>query len=181
MMGEMGRESFLQIMAVVCRYLWTWHLSAHHVSQLGIYLIFMTIHFHDSCHSFESLKRMHCPLSHCVSVPFSHASKSFCRAAWCSKGIWRSFTSAVYTTFVSVFLSQSYGYYIHIIRELCSDFCVVDLGLIMALLRWDYSRQHQLIIQEIALEKIFSTFIYVSLNDRFSRSWHRFTSLTFDR
>ena len=36
--------------------------------------------------------------------------------------------------FVLVFLSQSYGYYIHIIPELCSKFCVVDVGLIMALL-----------------------------------------------
>ena len=63
-------------MAVVCRYLWTWHLFAHHVSQLGIQLISVTIHFHDSCHSFESFKRMHCPLSHCVSIPSSHAAKS---------------------------------------------------------------------------------------------------------
>ena len=38
-------------------------------------------------------------------------------------------------SFVSVFLSQSYGYYIHIIPELCSEFRVVDVGLIMALLR----------------------------------------------
>ena len=37
--------------------------------------------------------------------------------------------------FVSVLLSQSYGYYIHIILELCSEFCVIDAGLIMALLR----------------------------------------------
>ena len=37
--------------------------------------------------------------------------------------------------FVSVFLSQYYGYYIHIILELCSVFRVVDVGLIMALLR----------------------------------------------
>ena len=59
--------------------------------------------------------------------------------------------------FVSVYLSQSYGYYIHIIPELCSEFRVVDVGLIMAHLRIDYSRQHQLIIREIVLETIFST------------------------
>ena len=139
-------------MAVVCRYLWTWHLSAHHVSQLDIQLNSATIHFHESCHSFESFKRIHCPLSHCVFFPFSHANKSFCHAARCSKGIWRSFTSTVYTVFVSVSLNQSYGYYIHIIPELCSEFRVVDVGLIMALLRRDYSRRHQLIIQEIVLE-----------------------------
>ena len=28
------------------------------------------IHFHESCQSFESFKRMHCPLSYCVFVPF---------------------------------------------------------------------------------------------------------------
>ena len=153
----------------------------NHVSQLGIQLISMTIHFHESCQSFESFKRMHCPLSHCVSILSSHAAKSFCCAARCSKGISRIFTSAVYIVFVSVSLSQSYGYYIHIIPELCSKFHVVDVGLIMALLQRDYSRQHQLIIWEIVLETIFSTLRSICLNDRFSRSRHRFTSLTFDR
>ena len=141
----------------------------------------MMIHFLESCQSFESFKRMHCPLLHYVSVPSSHAAKSFCRVAWCSKKIWRSFTSVVYTFFVSVSLSQSYGYYIHIIPELCSEFRVVDVGLIMALLRWDYSRWHQLIIWEIVLETIFSTLISVCLIDKFSCSRHRFTSLTFDQ
>ena len=64
-------------MVVVCRYLWTWHLSAYHFNQLGIQLMSMTIHFHESCHSFESFKRMHCPLSHCVFVLFIHATKYF--------------------------------------------------------------------------------------------------------
>ena len=72
--------------------------------------------------------------------------------------------------FVSVFLSQSYGYYIHIIPELCSEFCVVDVGLIMALLRRYFSHRHQLIIWEIVLEKKFSSLRSVCLNDRFSRS-----------
>ena len=34
------------------------------------------IHFHESCHSFESFKRMHYPLPHRESVLFSHAAKS---------------------------------------------------------------------------------------------------------
>ena len=72
-----GKGIILQIMEVFCRYLWTWHFYAHHVSQLGIQLISATIHFHESSHSFESFKRMHCPLSHWVSVPSSHAAKSF--------------------------------------------------------------------------------------------------------
>ena len=142
----------------------------NHVSQLGIHLISTTIHFHESWQSLEYFKRMHCPLSHCVSFLSSHAAKSFCHATRCSKEIWRSFTSAVYTVFVSVSLSQSYGYYIHIILELCSEFRVIDVGLIMALLRWDYSRRHQLIIREIVLETIFSTLRSVCLNDIFSIS-----------
>ena len=44
-----------------------------------------------------------------------------------------------------------YDYLIHIILELSFEFCVVDVGLIMALLRRDYSCRHQLIIQENSL------------------------------
>ena len=51
------------------------------------------------------------------------------------KGKLKKFTSEVKTVSVSVLLSQSCGYYIHIIPELCSEFRVVDVGLIMALLR----------------------------------------------
>ena len=54
------------------------------------------------------------------------------------KGKLKKFTSAFKTVSVSVLLSQSYGYYIHIILELCSEFCVVNVGLIMALLRRDF-------------------------------------------
>ena len=64
----------------------------------------------------------------------------------------KKFTSVVKTTFVSVPLSQSYGYIIRDIPELCSMFRVVDVGFIMALLRRDYSCRHQLIIREIVLE-----------------------------
>ena len=64
-------------MAVVCHYLWTWHLYAYHFSQLDIQLISMMIHFHESCHSFESFKRMHFPSSHCVFVWSGHAANSF--------------------------------------------------------------------------------------------------------
>ena len=49
-------------------------------------------------------------------------------------------------------LSHSYGYVILKIPELCSKFRVIDVGFIMALLRRDYSCQHQLIIQELVLE-----------------------------
>ena len=49
-------------------------------------------------------------------------------------------------------LSHSYGYIIYNIPKLCSEFHVVDVGFIMALLRRDYSCRHQLIIQELVLE-----------------------------
>ena len=51
------------------------------------------------------------------------------------KGKLKKFTSTVKIVSVSVLLSQYYGYLIHIILELCSEFRVVDVGLIMALLR----------------------------------------------
>ena len=64
----------------------------------------------------------------------------------------KRFTSTVKTTFVSVILNHFYGYIIYNIPEHFSEFHVVDVGFIMALLRRDYSCRHQLIIQEIVLE-----------------------------
>ena len=86
-------------MVVVCCYLWTWHFSTHHVSQLVIQLISTTIHFHESFHSFESSKRMHCPLSHCMFVLLNHATKSFrhqdiySHLVDCTRVPWESLTS----------------------------------------------------------------------------------------
>ena len=51
------------------------------------------------------------------------------------KGKLKKFTSVVKIVSISVLLSQSCGYYIHIIPELCSEFHVINVGLIMALLR----------------------------------------------
>ena len=68
-----------------------------------------------------------------------------------------------------------------IIQELCSEFHVIDVGLIMAFLGRDHSCWHQLIIRQIVLETIFSTLRSVCLNDSFSHFQHKFTSLTFDR
>ena len=93
----------------------------------------------------------------------------------------KKFSYVVKIVSVSVLLSQSCGYYIHIILEICSEFRVIDVGLVMALLRRDYSHRHQLIIWEIVLETKLSTLRSVCLNDRFSHSQNRFTLLTFDR
>ena len=49
-------------------------------------------------------------------------------------------------------LSQSYGYIIYNIPKLFFEFHVMDVGFIMALLQWDYSYRHHLIIQELVLE-----------------------------
>ena len=51
------------------------------------------------------------------------------------KGKLKKFTSVVKIVFVSILLSQSYGYCIHIIPKLCSEFHVIDVGFIMALIR----------------------------------------------
>ena len=121
---------------------------------------------------------VHCCIV-CLSGLVMLASLLSCRPMF--KGKLKKFTSVVKTVSVSVLLSQSYGYYIHIIPELCSKFRVVDVGLIMALLRRDYSHRHQLIIREIVLETKLSTLRSICFNDRFSWSRHRLTSLTFDR
>ena len=47
-------------------------------------------------------------------------------------------------SFVSVFLSQSYGYYIHIILELCSKFHAIDVGLIVSAFHTPGSRGRNL-------------------------------------
>ena len=168
-------------MAVVCRYLWMWHLSAQSFQSIGYSADLrddplswvMSLLWVFQKNALSTVALCVCLVQSCCQV--------FCRAIRCSKGSWRSFTSIVCTVFVLVSLSQSYGYYIHTIPELCSEFRVINVGLIMALLQWDYSRQHQLIIREIVLETKFSTLRSVCLNDRLSFSRHRFTSLTFDQ
>ena len=85
----------------------------------------------------------------CLPSPVMLPSLFPCRSMF--KGS-KKFTSVVKTTFVSVILSQSYGYIIYNIPKLCSKFHVVDVGFIMALLRQDYSCRHHLIIWELVLE-----------------------------
>ena len=58
---------------------------------------------------------MHCPLSHCVFVAFSLAAKSFVVFPDVQREVEEVFASAVKKISVSILLSQSYGYYIHII------------------------------------------------------------------
>ena len=64
----------------------------------------------------------------------------------------RSLPLQLKIAFVLVLLSQSNGYIIYNIPKLCSEFHVIDVGFIMALLQPNYSCPHQLIIQELVLE-----------------------------
>ena len=73
---------------------------------------------------------MHCPLSHCVFVPFGHATKSFVMPPDVQREV-----EEVFSLQSKWSLCHSYGYYIHIIPKLCSEFHVINVGLIMALLR----------------------------------------------
>ena len=83
---------------------------------------------------------------------------------------------------MSVLLSQSCGYIIYNIPELCFEFRVINVVFIMAILRRDYSFQHQLIIQELVLEtNKKGTLRFVCINARSSHFRLKFTSLTFDR
>ena len=116
---------------------------------------------------------------HCHTMCLSHSVMLQVFLSCCPmfKGDLKKFyLCSLHNLLVSVFLSQSYGYYIHIIPNLCSKFRVVNVGLIMALLRRDYSRRHHIIIREIVLETKLSTLRFVCLNDRFSHSRHMFIS-----
>ena len=112
----------------------------------------MMIHFQESCNSFESFKRMHCPLLHHEFVLFIHVAKYFVVPPDVQREFGEVSPLQSPQSLCQYLLSQTYGYYIYIILELCSEFCVIDVGLIMALLRRDYSRRHQAIIRELVLE-----------------------------
>ena len=77
MMGKLREENYISF--VIMSILVTFEHGTCYISfnQLGIKLVSKLIHIHESCHSFESFKRMYCPLSYCVFVWFSHATKSF--------------------------------------------------------------------------------------------------------
>ena len=64
-------------------------------SQLGIQLVYEWIHFHESCHSFNS-----CPLSHCVSPSQFNVAKSSVLPPDV-KSCW-DFTPAIKQIFLSV-------------------------------------------------------------------------------
>ena len=161
-------------MAVVCRYLWTWHLSAYHFSQLGIQLISMTIHFHESCHSFESFKRMHCPPSYCVFVWFSHAAKSFVVLPDVQREVEEVYLYSQNSLRVSTFESVlwlPYSYHSRTLFQVSCHRCGIHHGPPSTRLFLSNSTHHP----GISLRNNLSTLRFVCLNDIFYRSRHRFT------
>ena len=164
---------------VVCRYLWTWHFSAYHLSQLGIYPFSMTMHFHESCHSFESFKRMHCWPLHCVFVWSSHAAKSFVVSPDVQRKVEEVYLCSQNSLYVSTFESVLWLLHSHHSRtmfQVSCHRCGTHHGPPSTRLFLSTSAHHL----GNSLRNKFSTLRSVCLNDRFSRSRHRFTLLTFD-
>ena len=126
--------------------------------QLSIQLVSKSIHFHESCHSFESFQIMHRIPSHylLVSSLLIQFFQIFNYFIQCSKESYVKITlfSSTYLSFMSVTfelvrrLLHTQNYF----QQLCFDFHVVDWGFIIALLWWDYSCRHQNIFQELVLE-----------------------------
>ena len=85
----------------------------NHVSQLGIQLISVTIHFLESCHSFESFKRMHCPLSHCVSIWSNHATDSLSCCPMFKGDLKKFYLRSLHSLCVNIFESVIWLLYSH--------------------------------------------------------------------
>ena len=82
-------------------------------SQLGIQLVFESIHFHDSCHFFETFKEC---IVHCLIV--LHLVKSMLPSLWSChlmvkmETVLRVYTYSQNKFLCQLFLIQSYGYII---------------------------------------------------------------------
>ena len=120
------------------------------------------------------------PIVALCSTSSSQCCQVFGRAARCSKGSWK-FTYVIKIAFVSVpFESVLWLHYLQHSKMLfwvsCHR-CGIHHGPPSTRLFLSTSDHHL----GISLRNKFSTLIFVCLNDRFSRSRHRFTSLNFDR
>ena len=80
-------------MALVCIFIF---------KQLGIQLVFKSIHFHGSFNSFESIQRMHChiPALLLVSTSLSQCCQVICPVVQCSNGTASAFNLFSYLTFL---------------------------------------------------------------------------------
>ena len=149
-MGKLreGNQFILKINGILSLPL---HMSLVYISfsQLGIQLACKSIHFHESCHSFESFQRMHRLPSHylLVSSLLIQCFQIFNYFIQCSKESYVKITlfSSTYLSFMSVTfelvrrLLHTQNYF----QQLCSKFCVIDVGFIMSILQRDYFCRHQ--------------------------------------
>ena len=142
--GEIkGRESnhFANKM-VVCRHLWTWHLSTFHSFN---WVFNLSLNWSTFMSHATPLIHVHCRiLFHLVNSMLP--SLRSCRLMFKREIVLRIYTCSQNNILCQLLLRQSYGYIIFKIPKHCSEFHVIDVGFIMALLRRDYSYQHQLII-----------------------------------
>ena len=144
-------------------------------SQLGIQLVPESIHFHESCHSFESFKEWICPLSHCVPPRQVNAAKSLVVSPYVQKG--NCFESLhlhsnyffVSVTFESV-LWLHYLWYSKTLFQVSFRRCGINNGPPSTRLFLSTSSHHL----GGSLRNKFSTLIFVCLNDKFSHSQLRF-------
>ena len=167
-------------MAVVCRYLWTWHLSAYH----SFNWVFSW------CTSWSTFMSHVTPLSlskewivchHAMCFFwYSHAAKSFVVSPDVQREVEEVYPCSQNNLCVSTFESVLWLPHSHHSRTLFQVSCRrygIHHGPPSTRLFLSTSAHHP----RNSLRKKFSTLRYVCLNDRFSRSWHRFTSLTFDQ
>ena len=139
----------------VFSHLWTWHLSSFHlVSWVFILLLILsTFMSHVTPLSLSNNASSIITLWSSIHLLESMMpSLRSCHPMFKGKLCWE-FASVAKNNFLLVTF-ESVLWLLHTqITELCSKFCVVDVGFIMSLLRRDYSCQLQLIIRELVLEK----------------------------
>ena len=153
MMGKLKEGNhFANQMVVVC-HLWTWHLFAYHLVNWVFSWLTSRSTFMSHVTPLILSKNSFSIVALCLGIFLVNSMFPSLRS-WppMFKGnpYWY-FVSAI-KTLCQLPLSQSYGYIIYNIPELCSKFHVVDVGFIIALLRQDYSCRLQLIIHELVLE-----------------------------
>ena len=165
----------------VFRYLWTWHLSSFHLINWVFNWRAIQSTYMSHVTPLSLLERMHFLHSYHVYVWSNQCFQFYKLCFPMFKVKLKRFTSAVKTASMSVLLSQSYGYLIHIIPELLFHIscrrCRIHHGSPSTRLFLSTSAHHP----RNSLRNKFSTFRSVCLNNIFSHSRHRFTSLTFDR
>ena len=163
-----------------CHHLWTWHLSSFHSVNWVFNLSLNRSNFMSHVTPLSLSKNAFSNVTLCYSLSIQ-CFQVYCCVVRCSKGS-RNFTFAVKTIFVLVpFESVLWLHYLQHSRTLfwvsCHR-CGIHHGAPSMRLFLLTSAHHP---GNSLRNKKVSTLRSVCLNDRFSHSRHRFTSLTFDR